>query len=168
MKNQSLFERAQRSIPAGVNSPVRAFRAVGGAPPFFERAAGAYLWDAEGKRYIDYVASWGPMVAGHTHPAVVKAVQDAAARALSFGAPTEAEVAEARAHFIGRLVTQRQSNEELTAGLAEQWLWHGRILPVDEQRAAIEGVTRAGVLRAVEGFRRGRIAVVAVGKPRAL
>ncbi|HEV7477192.1 MAG TPA: glutamate-1-semialdehyde 2,1-aminomutase [Burkholderiales bacterium] len=92
MKNQSLFERAQRSIPAGVNSPVRAFRAVGGTPPFLERAAGAYLWDAEGRRYIDYVASWGPMVAGHTHPAVVKAVQDAAARALSFGAPTEAEI----------------------------------------------------------------------------
>jgi len=92
MKNQSLFERAQRVIPAGVNSPVRAFRSVGGTPPFFERAAGAYLWDVEGRRYIDYVASWGPMVAGHTHPAVVKAVQDAAARALSFGAPTEAEV----------------------------------------------------------------------------
>ena len=92
MKNHSLFERAQRSIPAGVNSPVRAFRAVGGTPPFLERAAGAYLWDAEGRRYIDYVASWGPMVAGHTHPAVVKAVQDAAARALSFGAPTEAEI----------------------------------------------------------------------------
>jgi glutamate-1-semialdehyde 2,1-aminomutase len=92
MKNQSLFERAQRVIPAGVNSPVRAFRSVGGTPPFFERAAGAYLWDAEGRRYIDYVASWGPMVAGHTHPAVVKAVQEAAARALSFGAPTEAEV----------------------------------------------------------------------------
>jgi glutamate-1-semialdehyde 2,1-aminomutase len=92
MKNHSLFERAQRSLPAGVNSPVRAFRAVGGTPPFLERAAGAYLWDAEGRRYIDYVASWGPMVAGHTHPAVVKAVQDAAARALSFGAPTEAEI----------------------------------------------------------------------------
>ena len=92
MKNQSLFERAQRSIPAGVNSPVRAFRAVGGTPPFFERSAGAYLWDAEGRRYIDYVGSWGPMLAGHTHPAVVKAVQDAAARALSFGAPTEAEI----------------------------------------------------------------------------
>jgi glutamate-1-semialdehyde 2,1-aminomutase len=92
MKNQSLFERAQRVIPAGVNSPVRAFRSVGGTPPFLERAAGAYLWDAEGRRYIDYVASWGPMVAGHTHPAVVKAVQDAAARALSFGAPTEAEI----------------------------------------------------------------------------
>ena len=92
MNNHDLFQRAQRTIPAGVNSPVRAFRAVGGTPPFFERAAGAYLWDAEGKRYVDYVGSWGPMVAGHTHPAVVKAVQEAAARALSFGAPTEAEV----------------------------------------------------------------------------
>src|SRR6478609_1647920 len=92
MSNQSLFERAQRSIPAGVNSPVRAFRAVGGAPPFFERASGAHLWDANGKRYIDYVGSWGPMVAGHTHPDVVQAVQAAAARALSFGAPTEAEI----------------------------------------------------------------------------
>jgi glutamate-1-semialdehyde 2,1-aminomutase len=85
-----------------VNSPVRAFRAVGGTPPFFERAAGAHLWDADGKRYIDYVASWGPMVVGHTHPAVVKAVQDAAARALSFGAPTEAEVELAEA--LRRLV----------------------------------------------------------------
>jgi glutamate-1-semialdehyde 2,1-aminomutase len=92
MKNQQLFERAQRRIPAGVNSPVRAFRAVGGTPPFFERAAGAYLWDADGRRYIDYLGSWGPMVAGHTHPAVVEAVQEAASRALSFGAPTEAEI----------------------------------------------------------------------------
>ncbi len=91
-RNEELFHRAQLRIPAGVNSPVRAFRAVGGTPPFFERAAGAYLWDAEGRRYIDYVGSWGPMVAGHTHPAVVAAVQGAAARALSFGAPTEAEV----------------------------------------------------------------------------
>ena len=92
MKNQALFERAQQVIPAGVNSPVRAFRAVGGTPPFFERASGAHLWDVEGKRYIDYVGSWGPMVAGHTHPAVVEAVQAAAGRALSFGAPTEVEV----------------------------------------------------------------------------
>src|SRR6478736_3699654 len=92
MTNQSLFQRAQRRIPAGVNSPVRAFRAVGGTPPFFERAAGAYLWDAEGRRYIDYLGSWGPMVAGHSHPAVVEAVQEAASRALSFGAPTEAEI----------------------------------------------------------------------------
>jgi glutamate-1-semialdehyde 2,1-aminomutase len=92
MRNQDLFERAQRVIPGGVNSPVRAFRAVGGLPPFFERASGAYLWDADGRRYIDYVGSWGPMLAGHTHPAVVEAVQEAASRALSFGAPTEAEV----------------------------------------------------------------------------
>jgi len=91
-RNEELFRRAQLRIPAGVNSPVRAFRAVGGAPPFFERAAGAHLWDADGKRYIDYVGSWGPMVAGHTHPEVVKAVQVAAARVLSFGAPTEAEI----------------------------------------------------------------------------
>jgi glutamate-1-semialdehyde 2,1-aminomutase len=102
MSNQSLFERAQRVIPAGVNSPVRAFRSVGGTPPFFERAAGAHLWDADGKRYIDYVGSWGPMLAGHTHPQVVKAVQDAAARALSFGAPTEAEIE--LAEMLRRLV----------------------------------------------------------------
>ncbi|MGQ0512127.1 MAG: glutamate-1-semialdehyde 2,1-aminomutase [Betaproteobacteria bacterium] len=91
-RNEELFARAQLRIPAGVNSPVRAFRAVGGAPPFMERASGAHVWDAEGKRYIDYLGSWGPMVAGHTHPAVVEAVQAAAAKALSFGAPTEAEI----------------------------------------------------------------------------
>ena len=91
MKNEDLFERAQRVIPGGVNSPVRAFRAVGGTPRFFERASGAYLWDADGRRYIDYVGSWGPMVLGHTHPAVVSAVQAAAARALSYGAPTAEE-----------------------------------------------------------------------------
>jgi glutamate-1-semialdehyde 2,1-aminomutase len=91
MRNETLFERAQRVIPGGVNSPVRAFRAVGGTPRFFERAAGAYLWDAAGRRYIDYVGSWGPMVLGHTHPAVVSAVQAAAARALSYGAPTAEE-----------------------------------------------------------------------------
>ena len=92
MKNDELFSRARRLIPGGVNSPVRAFGAVGGTPVFFARAAGAYLWDVEGKRYVDYVGSWGPMVAGHSHPAVVAAVQAAAAQALSFGAPTAAEV----------------------------------------------------------------------------
>jgi glutamate-1-semialdehyde 2,1-aminomutase len=91
-RNEDLFLRAQKRIPAGVNSPVRAFRSVGGTPLFFERASGAHLWDANGKRYIDYVGSWGPMVAGHTHPAVVEAVQAAAGRALSFGAPTESEI----------------------------------------------------------------------------
>ena len=101
-RSERLYERACRSIPAGVNSPVRAFGAVGGTPVFFERAAGAYLYDADGRRYVDYVGSWGPMVLGHTHPAVVEAVQAAAARALSFGAPTEAEVElaeEIRRHY---------------------------------------------------------------------
>jgi len=102
MKNEELFNRAQRVIPGGVNSPVRAFRAVGGTPPFFARALGPHLWDADGKRYIDYVGSWGPMVAGHTHPAVVEAVRQAAGRALSYGAPTEAEVE--MAELLCRLV----------------------------------------------------------------
>jgi glutamate-1-semialdehyde 2,1-aminomutase len=91
-RSKDLFERAQARIPGGVNSPVRAFQAVGGTPVFFERASGPYLWDVDGKRYIDYVGSWGPMLAGHGHPAVVEAVQEAASRALSFGAPTEAEI----------------------------------------------------------------------------
>ena len=91
-RNDELFRRAQLHIPAGVNSPVRAFRAVGGTPPFFVRAQGAHLWDADGKRYIDYLGSWGPMVAGHTRPEVVAAVTAAASRALSFGAPTESEI----------------------------------------------------------------------------
>ncbi len=90
-KNEILFERSQQIIPGGVNSPVRAFRSVGGTPVFFERAKGAYFWDADGKRYIDYVGSWGPLVLGHAHPEVVEAVQRAAERGLSFGAPTEAE-----------------------------------------------------------------------------
>ena len=114
MRNQELFERAQRRIPAGVNSPVRAFRAVGGTPPFFERAAGAYLWDAEGRRYIDYLGSWGPMVVGHTHPAVVEAVQEAASRALSFGAPTEAEIE--LAELLCRLVLSLEMVRLVSSG----------------------------------------------------
>ncbi|ACB36228.1 glutamate-1-semialdehyde-2,1-aminomutase [Leptothrix cholodnii SP-6] len=90
--NAELFERAQRSIPGGVNSPVRAFRAVGGTPRFIARAQGAYMWDAEGKQYIDYIGSWGPMILGHGHPAVLAAVQKAATEGFSFGAPTEREV----------------------------------------------------------------------------
>jgi glutamate-1-semialdehyde 2,1-aminomutase len=91
-RNEELFARAQRTIPAGVNSPVRAFRSVGGTPRFFERGEGAYVWDADGRRYIDYVGSWGPAIIGHAHPAVVKAVVDAAPKGLSFGAPTEIEI----------------------------------------------------------------------------
>ncbi len=114
MKNETLFERAQRSIPGGVNSPVRAFRAVGGTPRFFERASGAYLWDADGKKYIDYVGSWGPMVAGHNPPSVVEAVQQAAARALSFGAPTEAEIEPAE--LLCRLVPSIEMVRVVSSG----------------------------------------------------
>jgi glutamate-1-semialdehyde 2,1-aminomutase len=90
--NAALFERAQRVIPGGVNSPVRAFRAVGGTPRFIARAEGAYMFDAEGQRYVDYIGSWGPMILGHGHPAVLEAVQRAARDGLSFGAPTEREI----------------------------------------------------------------------------
>lgn len=91
-KNQELFDRACHHIPGGVNSPVRAFGSVGGTPRFIERAEGAYVWDADGNKYIDYVGSWGPAILGHAHPDVVKAVQDAAVKGLSFGAPTAGEV----------------------------------------------------------------------------
>ncbi len=91
--NNDLLQRARLRIPGGVNSPVRAFNGVGGEPVFFQRAAGACLYDTAGRSYIDYVGSWGPMIAGHAHPHVVKAVQEAAAKGLSFGAPCPAEVA---------------------------------------------------------------------------
>jgi glutamate-1-semialdehyde 2,1-aminomutase len=90
--NAQLFERAQRVIPGGVNSPVRAFKAVGGTPRFISRAEGPYIFDAEGKRYIDYIGSWGPMILGHGHPEVLEAVQKAALDGFSFGAPTEREI----------------------------------------------------------------------------
>lgn len=91
-KSQSLFTRAKQHIPGGVNSPVRAFKAVGGTPPFIAKADGPYIYDVDGKRYIDYVQSWGPMVLGHNNPKIRQAVIDAAENGLSFGAPTEAEV----------------------------------------------------------------------------
>ncbi|MEY2808702.1 MAG: Glutamate-semialdehyde -aminomutase [Pseudomonadota bacterium] len=91
-RNQTLFDRARNVIPGGVNSPVRAFRAVGGTPRFVQRAQGAYFWDANGKRHIDYIGSWGPMILGHGHPAVVEAVQRAVLEGFSYGAPTEREI----------------------------------------------------------------------------
>jgi len=91
-RNEELFGRAQKTIPAGVNSPVRAFRSVGGTPRFLVRGEGAYVWDADGKRYFDYVGSWGPAILGHAHPQTVHAVQETATRGLSFGAPTELEI----------------------------------------------------------------------------
>jgi len=114
VKSDELFSRARKLIPGGVNSPVRAFGAVGGTPVFFARAAGAYLWDVDGRRYVDYVGSWGPMVAGHSHPAVVAAVQAAAANALSFGAPTQAEVE--LAETLCRLVPSLESVRLVSSG----------------------------------------------------
>lgn len=91
-RNQQLFDRARALIPGGVNSPVRAFRAVGGTPRFVQRAQGAYFWDANGTRCIDYIGSWGPMILGHGHPRVLEAVQKAVTEGFSFGAPTEREI----------------------------------------------------------------------------
>ncbi|QZA81388.1 glutamate-1-semialdehyde 2,1-aminomutase [Deefgea piscis] len=91
-RNEQLFESAKKHIPGGVNSPVRAFGSVGGTPCFFTKGEGAYVWDADGKKYIDYVGSWGPLILGHAHPKVIEAVIDTAKNGMSFGAPTEAEV----------------------------------------------------------------------------
>lgn len=90
--SQQLMERAQKSIPGGVNSPVRAFKSVGGTPPFIVKGAGAYIWDEDGNRYIDYVGSWGPMILGHTHPEVIDAIAKVIQKGTSFGAPTELEI----------------------------------------------------------------------------
>ncbi len=113
-QNDILFSRAQQSTPGGVNSPVRAFRSVGGTPRFIIRADGAYLWDADSKRYIDYIGSWGPMIVGHNHPKVIKAVQDAASRGLSFGAPTEGEIE--MAEEICRLVPSIEQVRLVSSG----------------------------------------------------
>ncbi len=105
--NEELFARAQAVIPGGVNSPVRAFRAVGGTPRFITRGQGAYMWDAEGRKFIDYIGSWGPMILGHGHPAVLEAVQKAATDGFSFGAPTEREIELAEA-IIGLVPSVEQ------------------------------------------------------------
>src|SRR5437868_2262974 len=91
-RSKTLFEQAKRHIPGGVNSPVRAFRGVGGDPVFFARAQGPYLYDVDGNEYVDYVGSWGPMILGHAHPQIAEAIQAALRDGTSFGAPTEREV----------------------------------------------------------------------------
>ncbi|OQW68768.1 MAG: glutamate-1-semialdehyde-2,1-aminomutase [Proteobacteria bacterium ST_bin12] len=101
-QNKSLFDKSQQLIPGGVNSPVRAFRSVGGTPVFFKKGLGSKLWDVDGKEYIDYINSWGPMIVGHAHPEVIAAVQAAAANSLSFGAPTGLELE--MAALINKLV----------------------------------------------------------------
>ena len=128
ISNAALFERAQRVIPGGVNSPVRAFKAVGGTPRFVQRAQGPYFWDAEGTRYTDYIGSWGPMILGHGHPEVLEAVQKAALDGFSFGAPTEREVE-----------------------LAEEIL---KIVPSAEQVRLVSSGTEAGMsaIRLARGF----------------
>ena len=119
-RNAQLFERAQRVIPGGVNSPVRAFRQVGGTPRFIDRAEGAYMIDAEGTRFIDYIGSWGPMIAGHAHPEVTEAVQRAATRSLSFGAPTadEIDMAEAICQLMPAVEMVRLVSSGTEAGMS--------------------------------------------------
>ncbi|MDE1965387.1 MAG: glutamate-1-semialdehyde 2,1-aminomutase [Xanthomonadaceae bacterium] len=114
MTNHELFQRARQLMPGGVNSPVRAFKSVGGEPFFTARADGAYLWDVEGKRYIDYVGSWGPMIAGHNHPAVREAVERAVRDGLSFGTPCPAEVT--MAETIARLVPSMEMVRMVNSG----------------------------------------------------
>ncbi len=127
-RNHQLFEQSQQYIPGGVNSPVRAFKSVGGEPVFFQRGEGAYFWDADGKSYIDYVGSWGPLILGHAHPEVIKAVQAAAQNGLTFGAPTEAELE------IAQLICQ--------------------LVPSIEQVRLVSSGTEAGmsVIRLARGF----------------
>src|SRR6476469_9871090 len=127
-KSAELFERAQRVIPGGVNSPVRAFRAVGGTPRFMVSGTGPYLTDADGVEYVDLVGSWGPMILGHAHPAVLDAVYDAASRGTSFGTPSENEVALA---------------EEIVA----------RVAPVEQVRLVSSGTeTTMSTIRLARGF----------------
>src|SRR2546422_2247190 len=126
-KNESLFARAQKTIPGGVNSPVRAFRAVGGTPPFIVRGKGSRIWDADGREYLDYVGSWGPLVLGHADREVVAAVREAAGHGLSFGAPTEREIemAELLARFVPGLELVRLVSSGTEATMAALRLARG-------------------------------------------
>ncbi len=119
-QSEQLFIQAQRFIPGGVNSPVRAFKGVGGSPVFFQRGEGAYLFDADGKRYVDYVGSWGPMIAGHAHPAVLQAVSEQLANGLSFGAPTaiETEMAELICRLVPSVELVRMVNSGTEATMS--------------------------------------------------
>jgi glutamate-1-semialdehyde 2,1-aminomutase len=113
-RNETLFEKSRQVIPGGVNSPVRAFRSVGGTPLFMSRGEGPFVWDMDGKRYIDYVGSWGPLVLGHAHEEVVRAVQRAASRGLSFGAPTESELE--MAELLTRLLPSMEQVRLVSSG----------------------------------------------------
>lgn len=119
-KQQQLFKQANKHIPGGVNSPVRAFNGVGGTPVFIEKAQGAYLWDVDGKRYVDYIGSWGPMILGHAHPDIVKAVQTAAEDGLSFGAPTvhETTLADIICEIVPSIEMVRMTNSGTEATMS--------------------------------------------------
>lgn len=112
--NETLFEKSQQLIPGGVNSPVRAFRSVGGTPVFFKKGLGSKLWDVDGKEYVDYINSWGPMIVGHAHPVVIKAVQEVAENSLSFGAPTGLELE--MAELINKLVPSMEQVRLVSSG----------------------------------------------------
>jgi glutamate-1-semialdehyde 2,1-aminomutase len=114
VNQQQLFDQSQQLIPGGVNSPVRAFRSVGGTPVFFKKGLGSKLWDVDGKEYIDYINSWGPMILGHAHPEVIKAVQEVAANSLSFGAPTGLELEIAQ--LINKLVPSMEQVRLVSSG----------------------------------------------------
>jgi len=113
-RNQQLFEKSQKLIPGGVNSPVRAFKSVGGTPVFFKKGKGAWLWDEDDKAYIDYIGSWGPMVLGHAHPEVIEAVREAAGDSLSFGAPTARELE--MAELVSKLVPSMEQLRLVSSG----------------------------------------------------
>ena len=113
-ESKKLFERAKAHIPGGVNSPVRAVKSVGGSPVFVREAKGAYLVDVDGRRFVDYVGSWGPMILGHAHPDVIAAICDAATRGTSYGAPTAAEVQ--MAELIAELVPSMQMTRLTSSG----------------------------------------------------
>ncbi|MEB3766183.1 glutamate-1-semialdehyde 2,1-aminomutase [Acinetobacter sp. MD2] len=119
-KQEQLFKQASKHIPGGVNSPVRAFNGVGGTPIFIEKAQGAYLWDVDGKRYVDYIGSWGPMILGHSHPDIVKAVQEAAEDGLSFGAPTvhETTLADLICEIVPSIEMVRMTNSGTEATMS--------------------------------------------------
>eukprot|EP01031_Cornospumella_fuschlensis_P051688 gene51688-63194_t len=139
--NLPLFERAKRVIPGGVNSPVRAFRAVGGTPRFIARGEGAYIYDAEGKRYVDYIGSWGPMILGHGHPAVLEAVTKAATEGFSFGAPTEREIelAEEILKLVPSMDQVRLVSSGTEATMSAIRLARGALLFLDQGEAVGNG-----------------------------
>ena len=145
--SRELQRRAERYLPGGVDSPVRAFRAVGGDPPFLERAEGAYLWDADGNRYLDYFGSWGPMILGHAYPPVVEAIQRAAGRGTSFGASTaaEADLAELvvaampsieKLRFVnsGTEATMRREGYMTNARFSSSFCMQSRLQPISSRR----------------------------------